>query len=79
MYLNASEKTRELGDYARQERDIRLVEFVGYPVQQDCMKTRVAKKNLKDALGRRVFAKYGTDLFPDCPKHNLPGLTPAVI
>jgi hypothetical protein len=65
MNFDSCEEAGKLRDDARQQRHVRAVEFVGYPMQQYRVKPRVAEKNLKDALGRRVLAEYRVDLFPD--------------
>ena len=65
MDLNAGEKARYLRNHSRQQRYIRVVEPVRETMQQDRVKSRIAKENLEDALGGRVFAKDGVDLFPD--------------
>jgi len=67
--FNSGEEAGELRDHAWQQGYIGVVEPVGEAVEQDRVEPGIAQENLKDALGGRVFAKYGVDLFPDCAKH----------
>jgi hypothetical protein len=68
--FNSGEEAGELRDYARQQRDVGLVEPVGEAMEQNRMEPGIAQENLEDAFGGRVFAKYCGDLFPNCAKHN---------
>jgi hypothetical protein len=48
-----------------------LVKPVGHPVQDDRVKSRVAKQDFERASSRRIFPEDGFYLFFDNPEHAL--------
>src|ERR1700743_507183 len=77
--FNAGQKTRNLRDEPRNDRDVRLVQPMRETVQQNGVEAGVTEEDFNGALRRWVFTKYGIDLFPDSGKHasNSTGSCPA--
>jgi hypothetical protein len=69
MDFDTGQKSRNLGNKTRENRNSRRVHPVRQPVEQDGMKTRIAENNFKNAFGGRVPEENGVDLFPDQAKH----------
>jgi hypothetical protein len=69
MDLDSSEETADLGDDARQKWDSSPIQPVRKTVRENCVKSGIAKYDLKHTFSRRIFVKYRIDLFPNDAEH----------